>query len=207
MKSILIDPASDNELESMKVRLSRSKKQIVEQLIHYANTLKIDPAFLKEGDPSHEIRRTRQELIGFIKTQEKDHLTPLYDQIRLLVSEHQQTSESLLRKGDYGTLEKKMVKNQELIYNQAKTLSDKIEKQLNEDAENKKKHHLEQQARYDALTKDLALMRAARGEEVRKKAQQIVLEFIKKMEGQQGLTGYGLKTDQLHFLRGQIEAL
>lgn len=122
MKNIQISDESDQLLDKLKDRLGRPKKKIVEQLITYADKLKIDPEFLKEGDPSHEIRKTRSDLISFIKTQEKDHLKPLYNQLRLLVDQFQKTSGNLLKKSEYDGMEKKMVGNQSALYEEMKKL-------------------------------------------------------------------------------------
>jgi hypothetical protein len=122
MKNIQISDEFDVLLDKLKERLGRPKKKIVEQLITYADKLKIDPEFLKEGDPSHEIRKTRNDLISFVKTQEKDHLKPLYSQLRLLVDQFQKTSRDLLKKEDYKEMEKRMVDNQVLLQNQVTKL-------------------------------------------------------------------------------------
>jgi hypothetical protein len=122
MKNIQISDEFDMLLDKLKERLARPKKKIVEQLITYADKLKIDPEFLKEGDPSHEIRKTRNDLISFIKTQEKDHLKPLYTQLRLLVDQFQKTSTGLLKKEDYKEMEKRMVDNQKLLQNNVQKL-------------------------------------------------------------------------------------
>jgi hypothetical protein len=100
-------------------------------LIHYAHKLKIDPEFLKEGDPSHEIRKTRSDLIAFIRTQEKDHLKPLYDQVSLLVDQHSTTSDNLLKKDDYKGMEGRMVNNQKLVINACENAIKKFEETYN----------------------------------------------------------------------------
>jgi len=123
MKNIQISDEFDQLLDKLKDRLSRPKKKIVEQLITYADKLKIDPEFLKEGDPSHEIRKTRNEIISFIKTQEKDHLKPLYNQLRLLIDQFYKRSEDLLRKSDYQAMEKRMVGHQSGILEEMKKLT------------------------------------------------------------------------------------
>jgi hypothetical protein len=122
MKNVQISDEFDLLLDKLKHRLTRPKKKIVEQLITYAEKLKIDPEFLKEGDPSHEIRKTRNDLISFIKVQEKDHLKPLYNQLRLLVDQFHKTSDDLLKKSDHHVLEKRMVENQSKLYEEMKRL-------------------------------------------------------------------------------------
>lgn len=95
MKNVQISDLSGAELEALSQALARPKKRIVEQLIHYAKVSKLDPEDVKSLPPSQEIKKTRQELIAFIKTQERDILKPLHKSITTVLAKFIQNMEKL----------------------------------------------------------------------------------------------------------------
>ena len=77
MASLHINKEYDEALNQLSSRLGISKKEAAEKSILYIYKNKINPENLKEGDPSTELKLLRKDLIGFIKTQEKEKLEPI----------------------------------------------------------------------------------------------------------------------------------
>ena len=85
MASLHIDKEFDDLLNQLKTRLGLDKKQIVQKSIHYIHKNKINPENLKDGDPSSELKLLRKDLIGFIKTQEKEKLEPILHKLDYVI--------------------------------------------------------------------------------------------------------------------------
>lgn len=92
MASLHIDKEFDDLLNQLKTRLGLDKKQIVQKSIHYIYKNKINPENLKEADPSTELKLLRKDLIGFIKTQEKEKLEPILQKLDYLVEKLNKTT-------------------------------------------------------------------------------------------------------------------
>jgi len=85
MASLHIDKEFDDLLNLLKTKLGTDKKQIVQQAILYIYKNKINPENIKESDPSAELKALRKDLIGFIKTQEKEKLEPILQKLDYLI--------------------------------------------------------------------------------------------------------------------------
>lgn len=84
MASLHIDKEFDDLLNQLKNRLGMDKKQIVQKSIFYIFKNKINPDNIKEGDTSAELKALRKDLVGFIKTQEKEILEPMSQKINFI---------------------------------------------------------------------------------------------------------------------------
>ena len=85
MASLHIDKEFDDLLNLLKTKLGTDKKQIVQQAILYIYKNKINPENIKESDPSAELKALRKDLVGFIKTQEKEKLEPILQKLDYLI--------------------------------------------------------------------------------------------------------------------------
>ena len=84
MANIQIEKEYDDMLNQLKGRLNKSKKHIVENAIRYIHLNKINPENTKTGDPTAELKHLRNELISFIKTQEKTKLDPMLHKLAVV---------------------------------------------------------------------------------------------------------------------------
>jgi len=85
MASLHINKEYDEALNQLSSRLGITKKEAAEKSILYIYKNKINPENLKEGDPSAELKALRKDLIGFIKTQEKEKLEPILQKLDYLI--------------------------------------------------------------------------------------------------------------------------
>jgi hypothetical protein len=85
MASLHIDKEFDDILNLLKTKLGTDKKQIVQQAILYIYKNKINPENIKESDPSAELKALRKDLVGFIKTQEKEKLEPILQKLDYVI--------------------------------------------------------------------------------------------------------------------------
>jgi len=85
MASLHIDKEFDDLLNQLKNRLGIDKKQIVQKAIFYIYKNKINPENIKESDPSAELKALRKDLVGFIKTQEKEKLEPILQKLDYVI--------------------------------------------------------------------------------------------------------------------------
>lgn len=83
IKTVAISEGAHRKLSILSERLNRPKGQLVEECITYAHKLRVDPSNLKEGNPTEAIKTLRNDLVGFIRTQEKTKLQPLLDTLSI----------------------------------------------------------------------------------------------------------------------------
>ena len=76
MAQLSISVEADKKLNSLKKALARPKKTIVEQSINYLHKLALDPKDVTTGDPSGEIKKLKNTIVSFIRTQEKELVKP-----------------------------------------------------------------------------------------------------------------------------------
>ncbi|QSE99190.1 BfmA/BtgA family mobilization protein [Fulvivirga lutea] len=100
MKNIQIEDRYDDILQKLKNRLDMSKKAIIEQAIIYMDRNKINPSKYREGDPTEQVKKLKDQVVGYFKVHEKEHLKPLTNDVRLVVKGFSQQMSQLPTKED-----------------------------------------------------------------------------------------------------------
>lgn len=84
-KTIRIYDSSFKKLDEFCLRYSLTKTQLIETFINYFEKTKIDPR--DPTDVTSEVKKLKNQLIAFIRTQEKEKLNPLIQKQDLLIIE------------------------------------------------------------------------------------------------------------------------
>lgn len=84
-KTIRIYENDFNILNTFCKRYNLSKTELISALLNYFEKTDLDPR--EPGNATHEISKLKNQLISFIKTQEKDILNPLTTKQNLLIEE------------------------------------------------------------------------------------------------------------------------
>ncbi len=108
MKTIQIEDHFDKALEKLKINLKKPKKTIVQEAIEYIRHHKIDPANLKDANPTQAIQKLRNDLIAYIKTHETKKIQPLLDKLTI-VAQQMQSSNIAQHNSDMKIMKSKMI--------------------------------------------------------------------------------------------------
>ena len=84
-KTIRIYNSSFEQLDLFCNQYSLTKTELVEAFLNYFNKTKIDPREI--SDVSSEVKKLKNQLISFIRKQEKDKLDPLVKKQDILIKE------------------------------------------------------------------------------------------------------------------------
>lgn len=82
-KTIRIYSSSFEKINGYCNKYSLSKTELIEVFLAFFDDTKIDPR--DKSDVSAEVKKLKNQLIGFIRTQEKDKLNPLIRRQELLI--------------------------------------------------------------------------------------------------------------------------
>lgn len=85
IKTIRFPVTTDQHLETLARKLGRSKLQLFIQMVDYFYRTKKDPADLNDEMLKNTLIRNHQNLTGFIKTQEKDLLIPVKQDVERMI--------------------------------------------------------------------------------------------------------------------------
>jgi len=85
-KSVRYPVATDIKLEKIALKLGRTKKTTVIQMVEYFYRSKKDPLDLNDELLKKELASGNNRIIGFFKTQEKDFLLPIFSDTGTLVT-------------------------------------------------------------------------------------------------------------------------
>jgi len=85
-KSVRYPVATDIKLEKIALKLGRTKKTTVIQMVEYFYRSKKDPLDLSDELLKKELVNGNNRIIGFFKTQEKDFLLPIFSDSGILVT-------------------------------------------------------------------------------------------------------------------------
>lgn len=85
-KHIRISAGSHAHLKKLAKRHGKSIKELTEQMINYFRRTDIDPSDVSFKSSADAIKSLDKRLIGFIKTQEKEKLNPLLDEVSIAVA-------------------------------------------------------------------------------------------------------------------------
>lgn len=85
-KSVRYPVATDIKLEKIALKLGRTKKTTVIQMVEYFYRSKKDPLDLNDELLKKELVNGNNRIIGFFKTQEKDFLLPIFSDSGTLVT-------------------------------------------------------------------------------------------------------------------------
>ncbi len=84
-KTIRIYETSFEKLDEFCDKYSVSKTQLIEKFILFFEKTKIDPRDI--SDVSAEVKKLKNQLISFIRTQEKERLDPMLKKQDILINE------------------------------------------------------------------------------------------------------------------------
>lgn len=85
-KSVRYPVTTDIKLEKIALKLGRTKKTTVIQMVEYFYRSKKDPLDLNDELLKKELVNGNNRIIGFFKTQEKDFLLPIFSDAGTLVT-------------------------------------------------------------------------------------------------------------------------
>ena len=85
-KSVRYPVATDVKLDKIALKLGRTKKTTVIQMVEYFYRSKKDPLDLNDELLKKELVNGNNRIIGFFKTQEKDFLLPIFTDAGTLVT-------------------------------------------------------------------------------------------------------------------------
>lgn len=85
-KSVRYPVATDKKLEKIALKLGRTKKTAIIQMVDYFYSSKKDPLDLNDELLKKELVNGNNRIIGFFKTQEKDFLLPIFSDAGTLVT-------------------------------------------------------------------------------------------------------------------------
>lgn len=226
-KLVRIKGEAHAELEILADKHQRSMKQFTEQMIAYFKKFKIDPADLKDENVSVALRSLRNDLIGFIKTQEKDKLIPTLEELRFVSQHVQQATTGLHSQASHQdsmkTLEKWLSALHQELYGVSTlretrySLRSHIQEQREFlEVDLKATHQLlatqgaENTQQLGELTKvlrsSLAQTQAARQEndKIRCKANELFLDYLKELDQKGALASRKPIDDKYHGLFSQL---
>jgi cytochrome c556 len=126
-KSVRFNSDTDLKFSKLSEKLGRSKQEMFGQMVDYFYKSKKDPADLNDELLKKELGQGINRIISFIKTQEKEALTPiLSDQgelKRALATLHQQV-DSFFRLDEDGYAEGLYLDTQEIRHKEAKAIGE-----------------------------------------------------------------------------------
>jgi hypothetical protein len=111
MPNLQIEKEYDDILNELKISLNDNKKNIVQNAIRYVHINKIDPSNIKSVDPSSEIKKLRNDLIAYIKTQEKTKLNPMLEKMTILLDQLYSNNENSITIKNLNDLKKELLSN------------------------------------------------------------------------------------------------
>lgn len=100
-KSVRYPVATDIKLEKIALKLGRTKKTTIIQMVEYFYRSKKDPLDLNDELLKKELVNGNNRIIGFFKTQEKDFLLPIFSDAGTLVTIAKQHTLYLKEVGKY----------------------------------------------------------------------------------------------------------
>ena len=100
-KSVRYPVATDIKLEKIALKLGRTKKTTVIQMVEYFYRSKKDPLDLNDELLKKELVNGNNRIIGFFKTQEKDFLLPIFSDSSTLITIAKQHTMYLKEVGKY----------------------------------------------------------------------------------------------------------
>lgn len=100
-KSVRYPVATDIKLEKIALKLGRTKKTTVIQMVEYFYRSKKDPLDLNDELLKKELVNGNNRIIGFFKTQEKDFLLPIFSDSGTLITIAKQHTMYLKEVGKY----------------------------------------------------------------------------------------------------------
>ena len=83
-KPLQIHSETHKNLRKLSGEHGRSMKEFIAQMVNYFKRTGIDPLDIKTENSTSAIKALDKRLIGFIKTQEKEKLIPLLDELSIL---------------------------------------------------------------------------------------------------------------------------
>jgi hypothetical protein len=88
IKSIRYTVSADTKLNTIALKLGRTKRQLFIQMVDYFHKSKKDPADINDELLKNTLLKNHKEYIGFIKTQETELLIPAkLDMVRMIDSQ------------------------------------------------------------------------------------------------------------------------
>lgn len=81
-KSLRFPEEADKKLAKLAERLGRSKREVFIEMVDYFDKAKKDPADVNDDLLKREVSQGINRIISFIKTQEKDTLSPMLAEVR-----------------------------------------------------------------------------------------------------------------------------
>lgn len=85
-KSVRYPVATDNQLEKIALKLGRTKKTAIIQMVDYFYRSRKDPLDLNDELLKKELVNGNNRIISFFKTQEKDFLLPIFSDAGILLT-------------------------------------------------------------------------------------------------------------------------
>ncbi|WOK07186.1 BfmA/BtgA family mobilization protein [Imperialibacter roseus] len=101
VKTIAISELGHAKLVKISKRCSLPLGRSAEFCIFYVDKLKIDPTNQSEGNPTDAIEALRNDLVGFIRTQEKTKLNPMLENLSMASQKISSVMDNLPSKGDF----------------------------------------------------------------------------------------------------------
>ena len=126
-KTIRIFNSSFEQMNKVCKQYSLTKTELVEAFLNYFDKTKIDPREI--SDVSTEVKKLKNQLISFIRKQEKDKLDPLVKKQDILIKESVQfyKNSNIQDKN----IKKLIIQNDKLIVDNQILLSKQISKIIN----------------------------------------------------------------------------
>jgi len=112
-KQIKISPEAHEQLEKLSARHQEDMKSLVSQMINFFFKSGQHPGV--ESDLAGEVLKLKNQLISFIRTQEKEKLNPLVDELSLLSKFVSQSLSNMAKTEEVKTVQKQVKDCQEAV--------------------------------------------------------------------------------------------
>lgn len=126
-KTIRIYNSSFEQMNTVCKQYSLTKTELIEVFLNYFDKTKIDPREI--SDVSTEVKKLKNQLISFIRKQEKDKLDPLVKKQDILINEcmkfHKETN------SQNKNLKKSLTNNTNSIIKNQLVINEKLNKIIN----------------------------------------------------------------------------
>lgn len=157
-KQVKISIQSHGTLTALAAKKDRSLKDFLEQCINYFKVTELDPNEIDADGIRVEIKKLDRRIVSFFKTQEKEKIAPILDELSIISKTISQSLTTAPSKKDFATLTasvKENIQNLIVSHNQLAT------------------------AQRDGRVKDLEI--------IRQKAKRLFNEYIEEVESKSTL--------------------
>jgi hypothetical protein len=175
-KSVRFDSDTDLKFSKLSDKLGRSKQELFGQMVDYFYKSKKDPADLNDELLKKELGQGINRIISFIKTQEKEALTPMLADLALLQRSLDQLSQQYRPffelkgekvEGFFIRTQERMLSEHRTTHKQQQEMAEKLDKLLSETRSHQEQEKLQQQdkkglkAKFRAILEHYVLQREA----------------------------------------------